>query len=350
VLQHTVFIPSTESSLYGEVIQEVGGFNDPTAGTCMHREVADNSVAFSSSVQMEVVSFTGVTGENTPGGAFMCDSGLQDIRDFMASGSGVAPSHIAYGTKLILQQCDAVGSWTDDSSDATTPTANTTNYKEGTGSIDLGKDGTASTTFKYNITLASAVDTSDVTEFLAFLNIRSGTDLNKLATSSAVTFKFGSDSSNYKSLDFDRAELAVGWKTYKIDVSSMSSTGSPDMANMDFIEITMETTNATDTITHGDLIMDYYRGTWDQDPTATTMLDEQFRQAIDTASRSIGDNVVTYSVNIAQATGNTYTYRQLGLWNDATSGDLYMLDDTPPLKKDSNRTIDSSIRLEVGSQ
>lgn len=332
----------------GSTCQEIGTFSASSSGTMLEREVFPNSFDLSDSQDTQIISFEAVTGENTPASqGFICDDGMIEVVEFITAGTGTAPTHIGYSPYLILEQCDAVGTWTDDSSDASTPTQNTTNYQEGTGSLNGGKDGATSTSFKYNNPLASAIDASSATQLRFYFNILNSASLNTFASSTAVTFKVGSDSSNYISDTLDRADLQVGWKRYDFTVSAMSTTGSPDLANADFIEVLMATTNSSDTITHGDLLFDFFHAYWALDPTVTILHDEQYREALTEEVRNIGESIVTFNTTVAVGSGNTYTYNQIGLFNASSNGDLFFAQETAQLRKDSLRTIDSSIQLTV---
>ena len=149
--------------------------------------------------------------------------------------------------------CDTAD-WTE-SADATAETLNTTSKKEGDASLNLGKDGTGSTTASYNKTTTSIDGTSKDLCVWVYVD-----DTDDLAASNALTIRFGSAAGDYYQKAYDRADLADGWNFLKIAISGGfdSTTGSPVIGALDYSYIAFETTASGDTITLGDLRMDYW--------------------------------------------------------------------------------------------
>ena len=156
-----------------------------------------------------------------------------------------------------LDTCDAITGWTN-STDATAPSLDTTDYKQGTASINLGKSGTASTTFSYDKTLGSVVDVTGKSIYL-WIKVADAATLNKLQN---IKVLIGSDSGSANSyeLSFDQTSLEVGWKLYKISFgdAAIVKNGVPNIGAMNYLKITGTTNNATDTITTGDIKMDWW--------------------------------------------------------------------------------------------
>lgn len=345
VVQFQVDWVSTETTIHSQSLRESGTFNLSSGGTLFDRSVNNAAVTPSNQNNVRVTKFTGIVKKPTSGRNLFVDDGVTEIFNYLG-GTSDPPTHVAWSPDLVLEKVDVVGNWTDDSSAATTPTQNTANVREGTGSLNMGKDGTGSATFWYNNPLSSTIDCSKVTIFYVEFRIDNSTDLAKFTTNNCLTIKIGSDSSNYKSLSFDRADIFVGWQTITIVVSDMADTSSPNMSAVDFLEIRMVTTNSSDTITHGNLLLDYWRGYWPLSMTDTTLHDEQERLATTSTVRS-GNQVVIKSV-MTKSDGNTYNYRFTALFNDATTGDMFFGIETFDEIKDSNTQITTTFRITCG--
>lgn len=157
------------------------------------------------------------------------------------------------GTEQV-DDCDAITGWTD-SADLTT-TLNTTTFIQGTGSLNLTKDGTGSTTASTEKTVTSLDFTSK--KLSLFLKV-STSALALLATTDAVTIRYGSNSSNYYQWTRDASELTADVFTAidLLDTSNPDSiTGTPTDASMDFFHIALETALSASTWSAGDVIMD----------------------------------------------------------------------------------------------
>jgi len=162
----------------------------------------------------------------------------------------------------LVDSCDAITGWTDNAD--MTVSLNNTTYFEGTGSINLTKDGVASDTASTYKTTTS-VDFTDKSLGFVF-NTIDATALAKLATTSCVNIRFGSDSSNYYEWNFDNADLDVSKVLLNNLTSSNadSTTGTPTLTAMNYFYIELVATGAAITWSAGDFIMDYitvYGGT-----------------------------------------------------------------------------------------
>ncbi len=161
-----------------------------------------------------------------------------------------------------IDACDTIAGWTD-SADMTVHLNNTT-FFEGTGAIDLTKDGGASATASTYKTVTSTDFTSQTLGFILY--IKDSTALSKLATSSCLTVRYGSDSSNYYEWVYDASDLDTG----KVLINGLTSanadstTGTPSLTAMDYFYIALTADAAATTWSDGDFIMDYivkYNGT-----------------------------------------------------------------------------------------
>lgn len=157
-------------------------------------------------------------------------------------------------TTEAVDSCDATTSWTD-SADMTVH-LNTTTYKEGTGSLDLTKDGTASATASTSKATTSLNFTSK--ELSIWIYIKDTTTLNKLATTSCLDIRFGSDSSNYYKWLKDKSELAVGWNLLDglTSANADATQGTPTISACDYTYIGLTATGAAIVWVDGDIMMD----------------------------------------------------------------------------------------------
>lgn len=156
------------------------------------------------------------------------------------------------GTEQV-DDCDATTGWVD-SADMTL-SVNTSTYKQGTGALNLTKDAGASANASTSKTTTSRDFTSK--ELSIWIYIKDSTALAKLATTSCLTIRFGSDSSNYYYWTKDLADLAVGWNLINgLTSSTASTTGSPAIAACDYTFIQLTATTAATTWSAGDMIMD----------------------------------------------------------------------------------------------
>lgn len=160
------------------------------------------------------------------------------------------------GTESV-DDCEATTGWVD-SADMTVSLNNTT-FKENAGALNLTKDGTGSASASTSKTTTSRDFTSK--EFHMWLYIDDATVLAQLATTDALTIRFGSSSGNYSQWTKDKADLVVGWNY--IDVLTISNrdseTGTHDVANSDFTLIQLTATGSGETWASGKIIMDDIR-------------------------------------------------------------------------------------------
>ena len=172
---------------------------------------------------------------------------------------------------LMVDDCDAITDWTD-SADMTVHLNNTTFY-QGTGAIDLTKDGAANA-------LATTHKTTTSVDFTGknlglILYIIDATALAKLATTDAVIIRFGSDNSNYYEWKYDLADLTTGKQLLNsMNSTNATTTGTPDITACDYTYIGLTADAAATTWSDGDIIMDFiqvYGGTQYVRNTVTTI-------------------------------------------------------------------------------
>jgi uncharacterized phage protein gp47/JayE len=156
-----------------------------------------------------------------------------------------------------VDDCDATTGWVA-SADATALAVDGVDFKQGTGSLDMGKSGVASDTITYDKILGAIVDSSNKDLYL-WIKIEDAATLNKLQNIRVMLGSAGSGANSYE-LSFIQTELEVGWKRYKIDFGDarIIRSGVPNEAAMNYIRITAQTNVAGDTIASGDLKMDWW--------------------------------------------------------------------------------------------
>jgi hypothetical protein len=159
------------------------------------------------------------------------------------------------GTEAV-DSCDATTGWTD-SADMTV-SVNASTYKEGTGALNLTKDGGASDTASTDKTTTSRDFTSK--ELMVWLYIKDATMYAKLATTDCVTIRFGSDNANYYYYTRDKSNLEVGWNVVRFSTATADgTTGAPVIAACDYSYIAIKATGAAITWSAADLIMDDWK-------------------------------------------------------------------------------------------
>ena len=175
----------------------------------------------------------------------------------------------------LINDCETAGDWTE-GEEADTATANTSEYYEGTQSLNLIKSGTSSTLMSYAATFATTFDMSSDTLFTS-LYIKDAAALAKISKVSLVVSDISDYSKNY-TLDF--STLVVGWNRLYLDRTNADvvTTLNPNYPSMKYIKIIITTAATSSTFSAGDLMMDFwftstyenYEGDiiqWDKDQT-----------------------------------------------------------------------------------
>ena len=146
-----------------------------------------------------------------------------------------------------IDDCEATTGWT--ASGTNSVATSTAQKTKGTYSIALVKSDTSSATCSMSKTTTS-VDFTNRT-FVASVYISSTLYANLNATSTALEIRFGSDSSNYYSKTYTKAQLTSGWNTLYFTTLTSTATSSPDVTAIDYTYISYitaatSTTAATD--------------------------------------------------------------------------------------------------------
>lgn len=172
----------------------------------------------------------------------------EDLADIRSTGTDRANVRPSKGTQV--NACDSATGWAQ-SGVAIAPAVDTDKYLEGSGSLKLGATGAGTAT--YTLT-QSAEDYSTKTKLMLSLWL----DYATFGSITSITVKIGSDSSNYKYATISLADSDYGdWKMrYDITIAGMSTTGSPDMANVDYFAVDIVVTAA---IASGLILLDDVR-------------------------------------------------------------------------------------------
>lgn len=210
----------------------------------------------------------------------------------------------------------------NDSADMTT-TLNNTTFKEGTGALDTTKDGAASATASTSKTTTSVDFTSK--DLWVWVYIKDTTAYDKLATTDALTIRFGSAVGDYYEYTRDKADLAVGWNAITFNSTTADSeTGTVDDANCDYSYLSWTATGAAIVWTAGDFIMDDWKVASSGDYFKA--IDSGY-PTFDTANKEVE---LRFTVLTTDANG--YDINGLGVFND---------DGTPVMAEEDTFTAES---------
>lgn len=208
------------------------------------------------------------------------------------------------GTEAI-DACDATTGWSG-STDASSITTNTTSFKEGTASLNMGKSGTSSASVSYSKTV-TGLDFTSKTLF-GWVYIDDPADL--ISSGTALSVRYGSDNSNYYQKDYDITDLDDGWNLISFTSSTVdSTTGTPVLTAMDYLAVVFYVDNASDTITHADLRMDDWKLGEDTDMVKT----------VDSITINETSRLVTIEATVLATEANGFNITGFEFRNDDSS-------------------------------
>lgn len=334
-------ITSVDSDFMASTATEIGVYDASSSGNLMTRDLLDDPITFTSDkrVKFEVdVSFN--DSSNTTR-AIVTDKMWENIYELMSGEDSTYPTHVAFSTHLILDTFNATTGWSATNGDVAT----STNRQEGTNSVSLSKTDTGSTSVYMTKTLGAAVDFSDATTVRLWTRIGGSATLAKIASSDGMIIRIGSDSSNYKQIQLDRSDLDTVWKLQELAIGDFTSTGSPDMENVDYLYIGLTSTTNADTWTADEVLFDMLSGQWALSETNNTLHEEVVRKAISTVELDAA--TVRYSGLLSTSEGNTYNYYYVGLFDDASAGDMYLVNQLYLTEKNANKQINFFVELGV---
>lgn len=228
-----------------DVVLSYGGVGEgSTAATA-------NDTALVSEVFRDIIDTTDVASANDEITVGLIISTTQ------ANGNTIQEAALFEDASDTVDNCDAITGWTD-SADMTV-SLNTTTFYEGTGSINLTKDGTATVNASTSKQTTSVDFTSKTLSLQLYIDDQ--TTLDDFATSNCLTIRFGSDetgATDYYQWAFDKADLAVG-KNFIDTLTSAnadSTSGTPSLLLMDYCFIQITSAAAGDTWAAGKVLMD----------------------------------------------------------------------------------------------
>jgi len=163
--------------------------------------------------------------------------------------------------ELQLINCDATTNWTAVADrDNTTLAIDSVTFQEGTGSLKLGVDASASTTnnwAEYQFDPSSTVDVGAFDYLQLKLYIADSTTLGDI-THFFIDFVTDSAYNNYHNWRILPADLAVGWNTVKLYFNdTTASFGEPDLGTWDLLTVHIHH-NGTD-MAAGTIFVDDFR-------------------------------------------------------------------------------------------
>ena len=187
----------------------------------------------------------------------------------------------------------------------------------GDSSISMGKSGTSEATINYTKTESAGLDgTGRKLKVTVFIK-----DTQQLAVNDAFEIRIGNDASNYHSKSFNRDELKNGLNEIEFDLTDITvgTTGTVTLTTLDFIYIEFNTPASGDTITGGDLKMDWWR-LEDIDSPDTSDVDIFYATNDDTTGwRELGSKQTVSSIQdqdgiIVMSTAPTTTNAEAGVF------------------------------------
>lgn len=151
----------------------------------------------------------------------------------------------------VVDDFEATTGWSAGTDSAVT--TNNITFKEGSFSLNLAKTGTSGSVASMSKTTTSLDFTSK--DFWVWVYLTDKTDL--VSSGTALTIRFGSDSSNYYYLDVDIDDLSNGWNYVSFNSSSATgTTGSPTITACDYTYLAVNTDNNSDTFTANRVMFD----------------------------------------------------------------------------------------------
>ncbi len=154
---------------------------------------------------------------------------------------------------LVVDNCDADTGWTASTDGQAEVVVG--RLVEGSGALSLGKDGSTVTIASYTKTTTSRDGTGRRLKLALFIK-----DVKDLAAADAVTIRIGSAADAYYEIILKRRYLKNGINEFDFDlVNDMRAENSPTITALVHAFIAFEVTASSDTITGGNLIMDFWR-------------------------------------------------------------------------------------------
>lgn len=166
---------------------------------------------------------------------------------------------VSFLTTATMDTCDATTGWTQ-SADGIAPTTDTSIKIEGTASLNLGKSGTASDAMYYTKTIG-AFDLSDADKRLNLWVYVADVATRAKIQELRIYVSDDGFTSYYGWIVGELTDINIGWNVIDIDVNGATpdySNGTPDLSAVTDIRLYIQTTATSDTITLGNIKMDYW--------------------------------------------------------------------------------------------
>lgn len=121
-------------------------------------------------------------------------------------------------------------------------------------SIAMGKSGTASASINYTKASTSVDGTGKRLRVTVYIK-----DTQELSVSNAMSIRIGNSSSAYYVISFYRSDLIDGINEIDVPLTDMGTVGTPTYTALDYIYIEFNVAASANTITAGNLKMDFWR-------------------------------------------------------------------------------------------
>ena len=154
---------------------------------------------------------------------------------------------------LLLDAMDATTGWGASPGDSIS--LNTTTYQEGSGAINFIK-GTIARIYSWMYKTITSVNVTGQTIKL-WIYIKDQTTLNKISFVNVRLYSTYDTAAKWGSIL--NADLAVGWNLFSKHINDFNDIGIPDITAITTLRVQVYTNNASDTISEGNLIYDFYR-------------------------------------------------------------------------------------------
>lgn len=156
---------------------------------------------------------------------------------------------------VTIDTCD-VADWTE-TDDATAQTTST-DKKQGSYSLNLGKSGTSSIYATYSKLLGTVVDGNNK-DLVLYLSLLDDVEINKIDKIYVYACSGGSITNSYQ-FRISGTQLYSDWNLYRLRTGDASTirNGIPSISSINYLRIQIITKSSTSTIALGNIKMDYW--------------------------------------------------------------------------------------------
>lgn len=163
---------------------------------------------------------------------------------------------------LVYDQIDAMDAttgWLASGDGSIALNSTPSQIKEGAAALNIRKTGTSGTGVTFSKSFGTSYDFASQRSVYVDFFIADNT---KLASTDAITLRFGADSSNYYEQTWDRGDVANNaWNTFSFtkDDNGVTVTGNPGTSSLSYFAIVVTADAAATTITGTDMRLDNLR-------------------------------------------------------------------------------------------